>query len=70
MESININMHCCEIYLVQLLLSGEAQAVHCVSPAVCPLAKLLGCLSERHVGCDGAVDDSLKRQNTSQRFDQ
>lgn len=56
-ESISVS--CCEIYLVKLLFSGKAQAVHRVSPAVCPLAELLWCLSERHVGCDGAVDDSL-----------
>lgn len=58
----------CEIYLVKLLLSGEAQAVDCVSPAVCPLAKLLGCLRECHVGRDGAVDDSLQRQRAALSF--
>lgn len=61
-------MSCCEIYLVKLLLGGEAQAVHRVSPAVCPLTELLGRLSEGHVGCNGAVDDSLKRQSTSSEF--
>lgn len=61
-------MCCCEIYLVKLLLCGEAQAVHGVSPAVGPLAKLLGRLSECHVVCDGAVDDSLQRQRAAQSF--
>lgn len=61
-------MCCCEIYLVKLVLSGEAQAIHCVSPAVSPLAELLGRLSECHVGCDGAVDDSLQRQRAVRSF--
>lgn len=65
---LSIKVRSCEIYLVKLLLSGEAQAVHSVSPAVCPLAKLLRCLSECHVGCDGAVDDSLQRQRAALSF--
>ena len=44
---------------MQLLLRGEAQAVHRVGPAVGPLAELLGRLGERHAGCDAAVDDGL-----------
>lgn len=48
-----------DVYLLQLLLSGEAQAVHGVGPAVGPLAKLLGGFGEGHVGGDGAVDDGL-----------
>ena len=47
------------VYLLQLLLSGEAQAVDGVGSAVCPLAKLLGGFGEGHVGGDGAVDDGL-----------
>ena len=50
---------CTCTYLLQLLLSGEAQAVDSVGPAVCPLAKLLGGFGEGHVGGDGAVDDGL-----------
>lgn len=47
------------VYLLQLLLRGEAQAIDGVGPAVCPLAKLLGGFGEGHVGGDGAVDDGL-----------
>lgn len=50
------------VYLLQLLLCGEAQAVDRVCPAVCPLAKLLGGFGEGHVGGDGAVDDGLRPQ--------
>lgn len=51
-----------DVYLLQLLLCGEAQAVDSVGPAVCPLSKLLGGFGEGHVGGDGAVDDSLTQQ--------
>ena len=46
-------------HLGQLTLRGEAEAVDGVGPAVGPLAKLLRCLGEGHVGGDGAVDDGL-----------
>lgn len=49
------------VYLVQLLLSGEAQAVDRVGPAVRPLPELLRRFGEGHVGGDGAVDDGLTR---------
>jgi hypothetical protein len=45
--------------LLKLLLGGKAQSVHGVGTAVSPLAKLLGCFGECHVGGDGAVDDGL-----------
>lgn len=51
-------------YLLQLLLRGETQTVDGVRPAVGPLAKLLGRFGERHVGGDGAVDDSLWEDET------
>ena len=51
-----------DVYLLQLLLRGEAQAVDGVGPAVRPLAKLLGGFGEGHVGGDGAVDDGLTPQ--------
>ena len=46
-----------------MALGREAEAVDGVGPAVGPLAKLLRCLGERHVGGDGAVDDGLWRRN-------
>lgn len=44
-----------------MTLRREAQAVDSVRPAVGPLAKLVRCLGERHVGGDGAVDNGLWR---------
>lgn len=55
-----------DVYLLQLLLCGEAQAVDGVGPAVCPLAELLGGFGEGHVGGDGAVDDGLAPRRTKQ----
>ncbi len=52
----------CGLYLLQLLLCGEAQAIDSVGPAVRPLAKLLRGFGEGHVGGDGAVDDGLAQQ--------
>jgi len=49
-------------YLGQMMLSGEAQSVDGVRSTVCPLAKLLRRLCERHVGTDGAVDYCLKKR--------
>lgn len=66
--SIFVHLKCmlyeCEwgSYLLQLLLSGEAQSIHGVGPAVCPLAELVGRFGEGHVGCDCAVDDGLDHQ--------
>lgn len=51
-------------YLSKLLLWAEAQTEHRVGPAVCPLTKLLRRLCEHHVGCDGAVDDNLRKTRT------
>lgn len=52
-------------HLGQLLLRREAQSEHGVGPAVGPLTELLRRLGERHVGCDGAVDDHLLTQNNN-----
>lgn len=57
----------CGCYLLQLLLSGEAQPIHGVGPAVCPLAELVGGFGEGHVGGDCAVDDGLDTNNTNNR---
>lgn len=48
----------------QVALGGEAEAVDGVGPAVGPLAKLVRCLGERHVGGDGTVDDGLQGHTT------
>lgn len=48
-------------HLDQVALRREAKAVDGVGSAVGPLAKLLWCLGERHVGGDGAVDNGLWR---------
>lgn len=63
---LDVRCACCS-YLLQLLLSGEAQAVHGVGPAVCPLAELVGGFGEGHVGGDGAVDDGLDNNNTNNK---
>lgn len=47
-----------------MALGREAEAIDSVRPAVGPLAELVRCLGERHVGGDGAVDDGLCRANT------
>lgn len=44
-----------------MALRREAEAIDSVRPAVGPLAKLVRCLGERHVGGDGAVDNGLWR---------
>ena len=54
-------------YLLELLLGGEAEPVHGVGSVVSPLAKLLGCLGERHAGGDGAVDDGLDHHPEQER---
>lgn len=46
-------------HLNQVALWWEAEAVDSVGSAVRPLAKLLRCLGERHVGGDGAVYNGL-----------
>lgn len=54
-----MNPSACDSYLLQLLLSGEAQPIHGVGPAVGPLAELVRGFGEGHVGGDCAVDDGL-----------
>lgn len=64
---IALQMCVCADYLLQLLFGGEAQAVDGVGPAVCPLAELVRGFGEGHVWGDGAVDNSLNRQQTEKR---
>lgn len=49
---------------MQLLLCSKTQPIDSVGPAVGPLTKLLGCLGERHAGCDSAIDNCLQMQIT------
>lgn len=46
-------------HLDQVVLWWKAQTIDSVCPAVSPLAELLRCLCEGHVGGDSAVDNGL-----------
>jgi hypothetical protein len=55
-------------YLVEFGFWRESESVDGVGPDVRPLAKLLWRFRKRHVGCDGAIDHSLRINERANMF--